>query len=60
MTTSDLDYVGDIWEIEERDDSFDAILCTEVFEHISLSGGNRQGIFSITQVRGQISSNCTK
>ena len=32
--TSDLDYVGDIWEIEERDDSFDAILCTEVFEHI--------------------------
>ncbi len=29
-----LDYVGDIWDIRERDQSFDAILCTEVFEHI--------------------------
>ena len=30
----ELDYVGDIWNIEEKDDTFDAILCTEVFEHI--------------------------
>jgi SAM-dependent methyltransferase len=29
-----LDYVGDIWNIDEQPDSFDAILCTEVFEHI--------------------------
>ena len=29
-----LDYVGDIWKIDEKDGSFDAILCTEVFEHI--------------------------
>lgn len=29
-----LDYVGDIWKIDEKDASFDAILCTEVFEHI--------------------------
>jgi len=29
-----LDYVGDIWDIKELDNSFDAILCTEVFEHI--------------------------
>jgi len=29
-----LDYVGDIWDIKEVDNSFDAILCTEVFEHI--------------------------
>lgn len=29
-----LDYVGDIWAIEESDSTFDAILCTEVFEHI--------------------------
>jgi len=29
-----LDYIGDIWRIEEKDDAFDAILCTEVFEHI--------------------------
>jgi len=29
-----LDYVGDIWNIEEKDNYFDVILCTEVFEHI--------------------------
>jgi SAM-dependent methyltransferase len=29
-----LDYKGDIWDIDESDDYFDAILCTEVFEHI--------------------------
>jgi SAM-dependent methyltransferase len=29
-----LDYIGDIWSIDERDGFFDAILCTEVFEHI--------------------------
>ena len=29
-----LDYKGDIWEIEESPAQFDAILCTEVFEHI--------------------------
>lgn len=29
-----LDYVGDIWDISEKDHTFDAILCTEVFEHI--------------------------
>lgn len=29
-----LDYTGDIWQIDENDKSFDAILCTEVFEHI--------------------------
>jgi SAM-dependent methyltransferase len=30
----DLHYQGDIWEIDEGDAQFDAILCTEVFEHI--------------------------
>lgn len=29
-----LDYVGNIWEISEKDSFFDAILCTEVLEHI--------------------------
>ena len=29
-----LDYVGDIWDIYEKEETFDAILCTEVFEHI--------------------------
>lgn len=30
----EIDYVGNIWNINEVDNSFDAILCTEVFEHI--------------------------
>jgi len=29
-----LDYIGNIWEIDEKDETFDAILCTEVLEHI--------------------------
>ena len=30
----ELDFVGDIWNINTPDASFDAVLCTEVFEHI--------------------------
>lgn len=30
----DLDYVGNVWEIKEKDAYFDNIICTEVFEHI--------------------------
>lgn len=29
-----LDYTGNIWNIAEENDYFDAIICTEVFEHI--------------------------
>lgn len=29
-----LDYQGDIWKVDEKDSAFDAILCTEVIEHI--------------------------
>jgi len=29
-----LDYVGDVWDVDEKSETFDAILCTEVFEHI--------------------------
>lgn len=29
-----LDYTGNIWDIKEKEETFDAILCTEVFEHI--------------------------
>ncbi len=30
----ELDYVGDIWSIQEQDEKFDVILCAEVLEHI--------------------------
>lgn len=30
----ELNYIGDIWEIDEVDSFFDVILCTEVIEHI--------------------------
>lgn len=30
----EIDYLGDIWNIDEKDSTFDAVLCTEVFEHI--------------------------
>jgi ubiquinone/menaquinone biosynthesis C-methylase UbiE len=30
----ELNYIGDIWKIDEKDNFFDVILCTEVIEHI--------------------------
>lgn len=29
-----LDYISDVWNIPEKDNTFDVILCTEVLEHI--------------------------
>ena len=29
-----LDYTGDVWDIAEADGTFDAVLCTEVLEHV--------------------------
>ena len=33
-TYGEIDYLGDIWNIDEKDATFDSIMCTEVFEHI--------------------------
>lgn len=30
-----IDYIGNIWDIQENNSIFDVILCTEVFEHIA-------------------------
>jgi len=30
-----IDYIGNIWDIDESQGAFDVILCTEVFEHIA-------------------------
>lgn len=30
----ELDYTGNIWEIDEKDKTFDAVMCTEVIEHV--------------------------
>lgn len=29
-----IDYIGNCWEINEKDETFDAVMCTEVIEHI--------------------------
>ena len=34
MEYGKLNYTGNCWSVEEQDGFFDAILCTEVFEHI--------------------------
>ncbi|CEZ19794.1 putative Methyltransferase type 11 [Candidatus Methylopumilus planktonicus] len=31
---SQIDYIGNIWDIKAKDNTFDAVLCTEVLEHI--------------------------
>jgi SAM-dependent methyltransferase len=30
----EMDYIGNIWDIAENDETFDVILCTEVLEHV--------------------------
>jgi len=59
-----LDYVGDIWNINERPETFDAILCTEVFEHIPFPTETIKEFSRLTKPGGKLiltlPSNCLR
>jgi ubiquinone/menaquinone biosynthesis C-methylase UbiE len=48
----DIDYKGDIWNINESDEKFDAILCTEVLEHISFPNETIQELARLLKPEG--------
>ena len=47
-----LDYVGDIWDISEKNNTFDYILCTEVFEHIAYPDRAMKELSRLLKVNG--------
>ncbi len=59
-----LDYIGDIWSINEADCAFDAILCTEVFEHIPFPNETVQEFSRLLKPGGKLiltlPSNCLR
>jgi 2-polyprenyl-3-methyl-5-hydroxy-6-metoxy-1,4-benzoquinol methylase len=59
-----LDYTGNIWDIEEDDETFDAILCTEVFEHIAYPNETIKEFFRLLKPGGKLiltaPSNCLR
>lgn len=59
-----LDYKGNVWEIDEKDSSFDVILCTEVFEHILYPNETIQEFHRLLKPAGQliltVPSNCLR
>jgi SAM-dependent methyltransferase len=60
----ELDYIGDIWKIPEKDLVFDAILCTEVFEHIPYPNETIAEFSRLLKVGGKLiltaPSNCLR
>jgi len=60
----ELDYVGDIWDIKESDGAFDAILCTEVFEHIPYPNETIKEFSRLLKTNGKLiltaPSNCLR
>jgi len=59
-----LDYRGDIWNIAEKDSTFDIILCTEVFEHIPYPNETIQEFYRLLKHNGKLiltaPSNCLR
>ncbi len=59
-----LDYTGDIWRIVEKDETFDAILCTEVFEHIPFPNETMKELSRLLKPGGKLiltlPSNCLR
>ena len=55
-----LDYIGDIWNIAEKDEYFDAIICTEVFEHIPYPTETLKEFSRLLKTRGQTSCYSTE
>ncbi len=60
----ELDYVGDIWDIQEQSEHFDVILCTEVFEHIPYPNETLKEFARVTKFGGKLiltlPSNCLR
>jgi SAM-dependent methyltransferase len=60
----ELDYVGNIWEIDEEDETFDAILCTEVLEHIPYPNETIKELSRLLKPNGKLiltaPSNCLR
>jgi ubiquinone/menaquinone biosynthesis C-methylase UbiE len=59
-----LDYIGNIWNIAEKDNTFDIILCTEVLEHIPYPEKTLIEFYRLLKPGGQLlltfPSNCLR
>ncbi len=59
-----LDYISDIWNIPEKKNSFDVILCTEVLEHIPYPNETIKEFYRILKPNGKLiltaPSNCLR
>lgn len=59
-----IDYLSNIWSIPEKDCSFDAILCTEVFEHIPYPNETIREFSRLLKPSGKLiltfPTNCTR
>ena len=55
----ELDYIGDIWKIDEKDNFFDVILCTEVLEHIMYPNETIKEFSRLLKKKWSFDINCT-